>query len=421
MLIRLTLSAIVALLCLSLMQADAAQALQQERCTTTLSPGQSIGEAVRRSTANAVICLASGIYGPVVVQRDAPAGVTVRSTAEGVNIAGTRSQPAVSVEAERFTLAGVVVREGTPVTVRAVRAGRLTLRDVEVEGAGIGILLNGTTDARLEDVTVNAPIDAGLVAAGGATVTAERLSVTGGGIGVAALPEGTRLTLRGGRIEGSDGPAIFAGALGCADVTVGTAVVPDCYYENAAGYISDVRLTIEGTTVDDGPGAGVVLFPGVRAEIRGVGIYGRERGGLLAWGAEVAVAGSTVEANWEYGIAARAFPHAGAEGFPRGSVRVTGTTVRSTRALSERVGGSGVVARGSQLVLRDSKLVWNEAAGVVAVEGATGEVRNSEFIENRGAAMCRSADSTVTEEGNRLSGNRPNAVITCVGAGGGFG
>lgn len=414
MIVRRVLFVLSVLLAIVLVQrVGVATAVQQDGCTTTLAPGQSIGDAVLKSKADATICLMSGIYGPLSVGADAPVGVTVRGLSDGVNIAGTRSQPAVSIEGDRFALAGVVVRGGAPATVRVSGAEGLTLRSVRVEGAAVGIVLDATSGARLEDVSINMPIDAGLVAANGSSVTAERLSVTGGGIGVALLPDQTELTMRGGRIEGSHGPALFAGALGCADVTAATVVVPSCYYDNAAGYVSTVRVVLEDVTVNDGPGAGIVLFPGVSAQLSRTSILGRGRGGIFAWGADLVATDSLVEANWEFGVAVRGYPHAGATGFPIAAGRLTRTTVRSTRALSERIGGNGIIAAGADLLVRESTLMWNDSAGIAMTEGSTGELSNNAVTENRGVAICVSADSAVRESGNQLTGNQQNSVLTC--------
>jgi hypothetical protein len=410
---RLILGALCALLLATFSSAATPLAAQPEECTATLDPGASVGEAVRRAVPGSAICLRPGIYGPVYVGAEVPAGVTVRGVSDGVNIAGTRSQPALSVEADGFTLTDVVVRGGVPATVHAVEAERLALRNVRVEGAAVGILLESAANARLDGVVVNAPLDAGLVAWRGASVIAERLTIVGGGFGVAALPDGTRLTLRGGRIAGSAGPAIFAGALGCADIPAGTVVVPRCYYEDVAEYIGDVRLVLEDVTVDDGPGAGVVLHPGTDAQIRRTGVYGRERGGVLAWGAGLALTDSIVEANREFGVAVRAYPHAGVAGVPPAVAQITRTTVRSTRSLSEGIGGNAIVARGAAVSVLESTLVWNAAAGVLITDLSSGDIRRNEVVDNRGMAICVSADSTVTESENRLAGNQTDAVLTC--------
>jgi parallel beta-helix repeat protein len=339
--------------------------------------------------------------------------VSVRALSDGVNIVGTRTRPAVSIEADRFTLAGVVVREGTPMALRAVDAEGLLLRNVRVEQAGVGIVLDSVRGSRLEDVSINMPIDAGLVVANRSSVTTERLNVTGGGIGVAALSDGTSLTMRGGRIEGSHGPAIFAGVLGCADVAAATVEVPRCYYDDAARYISSVRITLDDVTVNDGPGAGVVLYPGVTAQLNRTNIFGRGRGGLLTWGADVVATDSLIEANWEFGVAVRAYPHPGAQGFPRAAGRLVRTTVRSTRSLNARIGGNGVIGAGAQVSVRESTLIWNDSAGIAMTEASTGELLNNTVTENRGIAICISADSTVAESGNRLSGNQQDLVLTC--------
>ncbi|MGD9891990.1 MAG: hypothetical protein AB7R89_33845 [Dehalococcoidia bacterium] len=410
---RILVGAIAALLAVVVFPPAPAGAVQQDGCSTILSPGQSVDDAVRQAREGAVICLRSGIYSPLTVGSSAPAGVTVRGVSEGVNVVGTRTRPAVSIEADRFTLEGVVTREGAPMTVRVADAAGLVLRNVRVEGASVGIVLDFVTMARLLDVSINAPIDAGLIVENRSTVTAERLTVNGGGIGVAALSDGTSLTMRGGRIEGSHGPAIFAGVPGCADLTAATVVVPNCYYTDAARYISSVRVLLEDVTVNDGPGAGIVLFPGITAQLNRTSILGRGRGGLLAWGADLTATDSLVEANWEYGVAVRAYPHAGAQGFPMASGRLLRTTVRSTRSLSARLGGNGVIGAGAQLSVRESSLVWNDSAGIAMTEGSSGDLRDNTVIENHGVAICVSADSTVSESGNQLSGNQQNLVLTC--------
>jgi parallel beta-helix repeat protein len=72
-----------------------------------------------------------------------------------------------------------------------------------------------------------------------------------------------------------------------------------------------------------------------------------------------------------------------------------------------------VIAAGAQVSVRESTLVWNDSAGIAMTEGSSGELRDNTVNENRGVAICISADSTVSEFGNRLTGNQQDRVLTC--------
>jgi hypothetical protein len=285
---------------------------------------------------------------------------------------------------------------------------------VRVEAAGHGVHLDEGTTARLTDVTIARTADSGLLVRHGASVTAERLRVPeSSGSGVAVIAGAGAVVLRDAEVGATPGPALFAGSPGCGNLAAGTLEVPRCFLDDPDAYVSDIDLTIDGLAVRDGPGPGVVLYPGVRADLRRVSVAGRRLSGLFAWGARVDVAEGTFDGNVEQAIEFRAYPD------PRGNVRrqatgsITDAAVRGTLPLGGPVLGGGIVARGAQLAVRHSRVADNAGVGIAFMNGAGGEIVANTVTGNGGAGICLGPDVTVVETDNELAGNLTDAVGRC--------
>jgi hypothetical protein len=415
MVTRLALGALAALLLICLSAGiDHAFAFQSNGCTITLAPGGDISAAIADAPSRATLCLAAGEHRPFVAGSTAPRGLTVQGAGAGTVIAGSETEAAVAIEAEGFSLADVTLRGGSPAALYTREARSLTVRGVTVGQAGVGLLLDEGTEARLEDVGVSETTDAGVVLRGRATATATRLNVSaGGGTGVAALLDGARLTLLGGRIEGGAGPAVFAGVPGCADVGMGTVETPRCFTDFPEGYVADARVTLADVTIDDGPGRGVVAFPGAQVDLLRTAVNGRLEGGLFAWGARAIVTESVFDSNWASGIELRGYPDAAGGTVAQAVGTIRRTTIRSTQRPDGTLLGDGIVARGSRLSVIDSTVVTGQGDGIAMLAGTTGEASLNHIQDNGGDGICFARDAAILETGNELSGNRSDFITTC--------
>ena len=388
-------------------------AAAQSVCALTLRAGGDIGAALGQAQRDTAICLSRGTYPPFVVGRIA-AGVSVRGAGEGTVIQASRGTAIAIGDAERFTLSDLIVRGGAPYGIHVEGARSLTLRALRVENADVALLATDGASVQLDNVSLDRARTVALVSRG-ATVSGTRLAVhEPGGAGIAAILDGSRLTLRDSSVDGGPGPAIFAGVPGCADVDPATLVVPQCFYDDLGGFVSDVRVSLTDVTMRDGAGPGLLLFPGVEAEVRTSAISGRALGGVFAWGARVRLTDSTVDDNGINGVELRAYPGA-VDGYLRASGTIERTSVRGSRALGGGVLGNGVTVRNADIALHASLAAGNAGAGVALHAGARGAVTENDIVVNGGAGICYAVGAPVFEEGNALGGNGVDAVIACEG------
>ncbi|MGH2585060.1 MAG: right-handed parallel beta-helix repeat-containing protein [Dehalococcoidia bacterium] len=415
MVARLVLGALAALLLICLpSRIDRTVALQSNGCTATLTPGEDISAAIAGAAPRATLCLAAGEHRPFVVRSTAPRGLTVQGIGAGTVVAGSETEPAVTIEAEGFTLTDVTLRGGSPAALYARDARSLTLRDVAVGQTAVGLLLDEGTEARLEDSTISGTTGAGVVLRGRATAMVTRLNVdAAGGIGVAAILDGARLTIVGGRIEGGAGPAVFAGVPGCAVVGLGTIETPRCFTDNPEGYVADSRVALADVTINDGPGRGVVAFPGAQVDLLRTAVNGRLEGGLFAWGARATITESVFDSNWGSGVELRGYPDAAGGTVVQAAGAIRRTTIRSTRRPDGTPLGDGIVARGSHVSVIDSEVVTGQGNGIAMLAGTTGEVSLNHVQDNGGDGICFARESMILAAGNDLSGNRTDLITDC--------
>ena len=384
-------------------------------CTALVPAGDDIERAIANAGPEAVVCLAAGIHRPFVVDRGAPAGMTIRAAVAGTSTVIGGSDAAVQIRgATRLTVADLTVRGGASAAVVAAQADDLTLRDLRAHGGMIGVDLDGGTSAQLAGVTIRDATDAGLVVRRGARVAAERLSVLeSAGTGVAVLAGAGMVTIRDSEIGGALGPGVFAGVPGCGNVNPATLTAPDCFMRDPEGYMSDLQVELDTVLLRDGPGTGLVFFPGVRAELRSVTVRRWGMAGLFAWGATVDVTGSTFDASTGHGIEYRAFPD------PRGPVirtaagTIADTSVRGTRALGGPVLGAGIMARGAQLAIGRTLVADNQGGGMAFGYGTTGEVAESSVLDNGGAGICFGPDVRVEVRDTTVTGNVSDEINAC--------
>lgn len=395
----------------------------QASCRVTLAPGDDVGAAVAAQPIGGVVCLARGVHRPFVVARSVSAGVTVRGEgAENTTILAQRGDAVAVTDVERFTLAGVTLRGGAPAGLFAARARGLALREVRIQGGSFGLHADDGSSVTLDDVTITAAGDFGLLVRRRSTVTGERVRVLESrAIGVGVVDGAGSLTLRGGEIGRTDlpGPAEALVAVGAGRVLLEDVSVrggnPTAIY---AARVPDVRLrgvrvegAVFGVHVDDG--AVATLEDVVVAGSAGVGL-------LLQAGASVTgdrlrvldTAGTGVSAinnaaaltlrDSEIGGTQGAGIFAGIAGcasLPPGSLFVPEcfladppAFVGTTTVALERVGvrdtsGPGVVLfPGVRGTVRDSTFNRCEFTGLFAW-GASVDVTDSAFADNAEHAL----------------------------------
>jgi hypothetical protein len=388
-------------------------AAQQSGCTATLRPGDDVRAAVAAARMGGVVCLAAGEHAPFAVT-DVAAGVTVRGQGGGATvIAGEDEGPAVRIDGvERFTLADLVVRGG--VVVAGSRA--VTLRDLRVEDAETGLLVEDASTAQLDGVQVERTDLAGVAVRDG-VVTASRLTVRDpGAYGVVALGAGASVTLRESTVDGGATAALFVGLLGCAEWPVATATVPLCFYDDLDAVIGEASLSVSGSTIEPGAGTGVLAFPGTSATLEMSTVRGRGRGGLRAWGARLTVRNATLEDNAVAGIESWSYPDPRGEALLRGRLEVQRTTVRGTQPLGGPILGDGIVVRGGDYSIRTVVVEANRGAGLVIGDGAAGDLRDSDVRDNAGPGLCLGAGVLMTEGGNLVAGNARTSAACGEGA-----
>lgn len=399
------------LACSSRKPAPAARA-----CSSTVGPGGDIGAAVASAPSGGTICLSAGIHQSFAVTQ-AAAGVTVRGDGPNTTTIEARGgDGVVLIGLERLTLSGLAVEGGGPAGIYAARSSGLMLRDVRVTSAALGVHIDEGSSATLENVTIQRSGDVGLLVRRGATVSGDGLRVHDtGGPGVAAVAGAGSLTLRRSEILRAAGPGLFAGISGCGDLGAGALDVPPCFYDNLNAYITDTTVTLDQVAVADGPGTGLVFFPGVRARLSAVDVRRQELTGLFAWGAQVDIAGSAFDDNVEHAIEYRAYPD------PRGDVlrpatgSVRDSTIERTRPLAGPALGGGILAQGARLDVIGTAIRNNAAIGVSYVNGSSGLVAASTITGNGDAGLCVVTGSTVELRDSTITGNASDDPNACGG------
>jgi hypothetical protein len=395
-----------------------AQVIRPPGCATLVPAGGDITGAIYAAEAGSTVCLAPGAHRPFVVDDRAPAGVTVRGAIPSVAaIVSDRGDAIQVLGTLRLTIADLTVRGGRPTGLYAQRSPELVLRNLRVESSTFGIHLDDRTTARLDGVTIARSAQVGLLLRSGARAFAERVRIPESeGTGIAAIAGAGLLTLHESEIGTTPGPALFAGKPGCGNLAPATLDPPRCFLDEPDAYVAENRVAIDGLLVHDGPGPGLVFYPGVHAEVRGARVVGRRLSGLFAWGARVDVMASEFEGNLERGIEYRAYPDPRAEPRREASGKVVESTVRGTLPLGGPLVGDGIIAQGAQLSVLSNTVDANAGNGIAFAHGTIGEIIGNTVTGNGRAGICTGPDVAMFEFENSLAENHTDAVDLCVPA-----
>jgi hypothetical protein len=387
-------------------------------CRATVQPGEEIATVVAAQPIDAVVCLARGVHRPFAVSRSVSAGVVVRGEGQDATFIVASQRDGVTVtNAERFTLANLTVRGGSPAGVYAAGARGLALRAVRIQGAAFGVHVDDGSTVLLEDVALMASSDFGLLVRRRSAVTGDRVRVLESrAIAVGVVENATGLTLRGSEIGRADlpGPAEGLVAVGVEHLiledtvfrggnpaAVYTARVPRVEarrveIQNAVfGFHADdgASATLEDVTLTGGTGVGLLLQRGASVtgdrvrvlETTGTGISAINNAAALTLrDSEI---GGTQAAGLFAGIA-------GCAGLPPASLSVPEcfyadlpAFISTTRIELERVSvhdtqGPGVVLfPGVQAAVREAQIDRCEFTGLFAW-GATVDISASSFDDN---------------------------------------
>jgi parallel beta-helix repeat protein len=325
---------------------------------------------------------------------------------------------------QRFTLDRVTVRGGDPAGIYVARAGELMLRDVQVESANFGIHLDFSANAIAENVTLAGTTGVALLLQRGGTIEGRSIHILDASTGVSAINGAGLVTLRDSEISQVDFVGFFAGVAGCEDLPPASLDVPACFYENLGERVSTIRVRLERVHIDDTRGPCLVFFPGVHADLRESKFTRCELTGLFAWGAVADVHGSTFENSAEHAVEYRAFPDPRGDVIAPASGTIEDSIFRGTRPLEGEILGArgpgpvlggGILAQGSNLVLRRNDVSDNRDIGIAFINRSTGEVTDNRITGNGNVGLCLPPGSAVTVQNNTISGNRSDSPTACGG------
>jgi hypothetical protein len=222
------------------------------------------------------------------------------------------------------------------------------------------------------------------------------------------------LTLRDSDVvRAGKGPGIFAGMPGCAELEAATLDISPCFYANPGSYLSRTTVVLERVKVRDGPGTGLVFFPGVTADVRSVDVTGWGLTGMFAWGSVVNVSGSTFDGNEENAIEYRAFPDPRSNVMSRAMGNIWDTTIRRTKPYKTGVLGGGVVVQGAELNFLRSVISENTAFGLVYDNNASGQIVDSRITQNADTGVCVLPGNNVEVRTTEVAGNANNDPRAC--------
>jgi hypothetical protein len=336
-----------------------------------------------------------------------------------------KAESMVSIGADRLALTNVTIHGGSPAGLYTGRTPDVELRGVRVESAHFGLHLDDGSTARLEDVTLTGSEEVGLLVRQGATVTGANVRVVdNAGTGVSAIAKPGTVTLNDSEIGPANGPGLFMGAAGCADLPPASLEVPACFTDNPTAFIADGQVTLERVTLHDTAGPCLVFFPGAHAEVRDSTLTRCNLTGLFAWGAEANVAGTTFDDNAEHALEYRAYPDPRRDILRDASGTISDSVIRNTRPLEGAILGAagpgpvlggGILAQRSRLDVRDTEVSGNHAIGVSYVNGSSGEVAGNRITGNGGSGICLVTGTRVTVHDNVVAGNQSDDLNACGG------
>jgi hypothetical protein len=383
----------------------------EEPCSVTLQSGDDISLAASRGR---VICLAAGTYNPFVLDRTTTNGVTIRGLDPERSVIQTSSARDVVVyNAPNVTLSNLTVRG--PKGVYVARSTGVTLDRLRVDGAAIAVHVDDNASAKLSDVRITRAGEVGLLVRNNASVDGTGVQVLDSTlVGVAAANHAQSLTLRDSEVaRAGKGPGIFAGMPGCAELEAATLDISSCFYSNLGHYVTQTRVLLEGVNVHDGPGTGLVFFPGVTADVRNLRVARWGLTGLFAWGSTVRVAGSSFDENVENAVEYRAFPDPRTNVMLRAKGSIDDTTIRRTKPWQGNVLGGGVVVQGAELSFLRTAITENAAFGIVYDNGASGQIVESRIAQNGDTGVCILPGNAVQLRSTEVTGNLNNDPRAC--------
>ncbi|HUJ29103.1 MAG TPA: right-handed parallel beta-helix repeat-containing protein [Myxococcales bacterium] len=325
-----------------------------------------------------------------------------------------------------------------------VRAQRVELRGLSIEGGQVGVRFAGGAGHRLEDVALRGSSVSGLLATGaGLVVSSSEVSLEGGGKTGRGIDvdggslEARKLVLHGagrraivlhsahGVLEDIDAQGAGLSAL---QVTDGADVrVVRGVYEGQGGaalYAGGARLTIEGAQVrhDDYAvigyrGAEVSVVGGELTDYRVAGValvksHGSVTGAIIGHGgSEAAISILHSDGTAPVLITDNRIQDPGTMGvhITEARVEARGNTITGARLDREKDMGDAFYAMESNLVLERNVMRGNAGSGVAAVRSQL-KLSDNGFIENGRAGLLLLDRSQSRASGNTFERNTVAAV-----------
>lgn len=303
-------------------------------CSTTLRAGGDLTAAIMGAAPGATLCLGAGVHRAFSVNRP-PAGVTVTGTDEGEAIFPLSGRNSIGIRnAERFTLARVIVRNGAGDGVYTANARGLILRDIMVERAANGVHIDDRSSATLSNITVTGSRGFGLLLRRLSNITATDVRVRDAeGIGIGAV-DGV------GTVSISESDVIRTALPARAEAIVA---------------IGADKLVLTNVSVRGGNPAGLYAGKTAAVQLRGVRVESAHFGLHIDDGSAAELDGVTLTGSDEVGLLVRQ------------SATVTGTNVR----IADTAGtGVSAIAKPGLVTLRDSDI--GPAGGPGLFMGAAG-------------------------------------------------
>jgi hypothetical protein len=137
----------------------------------------------------------------VVGATEGAAGLTLRDSEIGSADAPAPADAMIALDAGQVTLDGVRFHGGNPTALYVARVSELTLRNVQIEAAMVGLHVDDGTPATLEDVTLSDTASYGLLIRREASVTADRLWMQRAGAAGVLVSEAGSLVLQDSTVE----------------------------------------------------------------------------------------------------------------------------------------------------------------------------------------------------------------------------
>jgi len=280
-----------------------------QSCTITLSPGDSIQQAIDNASSGAVICLQAGTWNENInigksltlkgASRDQ---TTLKSARESTPVVHVSSTSPIEVTLEGLTLTrasgGCPVRPDRCAIGLVMRGQvRVTIKNSQIsDNRDVGLWVTDFAQATVQNSQISNNRYAGLAVTGFAQATVQNSQISNNenyGLGVG---DSAQVTVQNSQISNNEDVGLGMGD--STQVTVQNSQISNNGYGGLAVWGSAARVTVQNSQISNNGYDGFFVWSSAQVTVQNSQIFDNESSGLEVWGAnQVTMEGSLIEGN----------------------------------------------------------------------------------------------------------------------------